>query len=102
LIVFDFCGVLGDWPTPADRARLEHLAGRAGEDFWADYRRHRPPYDVAAFGDDGYRALCERLGTPPDDIVFVDDRLENVAAAGAEGMRAVHFTDVTALRAALR
>jgi putative hydrolase of the HAD superfamily len=184
MIVFDFCGVLGEWPTPADRAGLELLAGRVGEEFWADYWHHRPPYDIGALTDEeywarvapgaadlvalveadtaawvrlrpealtlmdelpgpkailsnaparlahaidtapwagrfahrvfsadlgvakpharAYRALCERLGSAPDEIVFVDDRLENVVAAEAEGLRAVHFTDFAALRTVLR
>jgi putative hydrolase of the HAD superfamily len=40
-----------------------------------------------------YRIACERLGIPPNEAVFIDDARENVAAAAALGMRAVHFHD---------
>lgn len=38
------------------------------------------------------------LGVAPGEIVFVDDRLENVAAAEGAGLAAVHFRDAAALR----
>ena len=38
-----------------------------------------------------YRLMLERLGVEPDEAVFVDDRLENVHAAHALGMRTVQF-----------
>ncbi|MBN1179737.1 MAG: HAD family phosphatase [Anaerolineae bacterium] len=40
-----------------------------------------------------YRRTLERLDVQPTEALFVDDRLENVAAARALGMRAVHFSD---------
>jgi putative hydrolase of the HAD superfamily len=42
-----------------------------------------------------------RIGVPPQDCFFTDDRLENVAAAGQAGLAAHHFTAATALEAAL-
>jgi putative hydrolase of the HAD superfamily len=48
-----------------------------------------------------YRILCQRLGTGPRGVVFVDDRPENVAGADAAGLRGVLFTDVPALAEAL-
>lgn len=42
------------------------------------------------------------LGAPADEITFVDDRTENVAAAAALELRAIHFTGVDDLRRALR
>jgi putative hydrolase of the HAD superfamily len=41
-----------------------------------------------------YRLAAERLGLPPDQIVFVDDLAPNVRAAAAVGMVGVHHTDV--------
>jgi putative hydrolase of the HAD superfamily len=40
-----------------------------------------------------YHATLERLGAAPGDVVFLDDRPPNVAAARAAGMRAEVFTD---------
>ncbi len=38
-----------------------------------------------------YRALCEKYGLKPEESVFIDDREENTAAAGALGFRTVTF-----------
>jgi len=40
-----------------------------------------------------YRAAIERLAAAPEDIVFLDDRADNVAAAAALGIRAHLFTE---------
>ncbi|WP_030944234.1 HAD family hydrolase [Streptomyces sp. NRRL S-646] len=48
-----------------------------------------------------YRAADERLGTSPRDVVFFDDRPENVAAARAHGWRAHVWTGADAAKAAL-
>jgi len=46
------------------------------------------------------RALA-RIGARADEVIFVDDRSENVAAAAALGLRSVHFTSPSAARAAV-
>lgn len=38
-----------------------------------------------------YLLACERLGVAPSEVVFLDDRPENVEGAEAVGMRAVQF-----------
>ena len=48
-----------------------------------------------------YRAVLAILGVRPADVVFIDDRPENVAGAAAIGIRGVHFTTPEALRTAL-
>jgi putative hydrolase of the HAD superfamily len=40
-----------------------------------------------------YLLTCERLGVPPTASVFVDDNRDNVEAARAVGIEAVHFGD---------
>lgn len=45
-----------------------------------------------------YRLLMERHGLQAEDIVFIDDKLNNVSIAIALGMRGIHFTDAAALR----
>jgi putative hydrolase of the HAD superfamily len=48
-----------------------------------------------------YSATLDRLGAAPADVVFVDDRADNVAAAAAVGIRAVRFTGAGQARADL-
>lgn len=49
-----------------------------------------------------FRHLMEDLGAPASQILFVDDREENVAGARAAGLRAHRFAGVTDLRHRLR
>jgi putative hydrolase of the HAD superfamily len=39
-----------------------------------------------------YRHAAEGLRTPPENILFIDDRIENIEAALAAGMQAIHYT----------
>jgi putative hydrolase of the HAD superfamily len=48
-----------------------------------------------------YQAVLTRLGASPGEVVFLDDRPENVAAAEALGIRGVHFTGPAEARGAL-
>ncbi|MFI7441771.1 HAD family hydrolase [Nonomuraea indica] len=52
-------------------------------------------------GRDIYDHLADRLGAHPADIVFIDDRPENVEGARLAGMTGVPFTTAAALRHAL-
>jgi len=45
-----------------------------------------------------YRRAIDILGCPPQRILFIDDREENVAGAAEAGMKAVKFTGAEALR----
>ena len=38
-----------------------------------------------------YELTCERMSITPGEAVFVDDNADNIAAARAYGMEAVHF-----------
>jgi putative hydrolase of the HAD superfamily len=40
-----------------------------------------------------YAYAAEGLGTPPSQILFIDDREDNIAAARVAGMQAVQYTD---------
>jgi epoxide hydrolase-like predicted phosphatase len=40
-----------------------------------------------------YELTCSRMGIEPGEAVFIDDNLDNVEAARAYGMEAVHFGD---------
>ncbi len=52
-------------------------------DFVSCKTGHRKPEAAA------YRAAIERLGLPPENFIFVDDRQVNVDGARAVGMRAI-------------
>ena len=45
-----------------------------------------------------YRHTLSELGTQPEETLFIDDKLENVEAAWALGIRAILFTSVERLR----
>ncbi|MFC4120185.1 HAD family hydrolase [Nonomuraea zeae] len=48
-----------------------------------------------------YDEMARALKADPAEIVFIDDRAENIAGAERAGMTGVHFTDAAALREAL-
>ena len=48
-----------------------------------------------------FRAALAALGTGPGDVVFLDDRADNVAAAAALGIRSARFTGARQARADL-
>jgi putative hydrolase of the HAD superfamily len=45
-----------------------------------------------------YRLVLERLGTAPEETLFLDDKLENIEAARQLGMQGLQFTTVDQLR----
>jgi putative hydrolase of the HAD superfamily len=40
-----------------------------------------------------FALALDRLGASPEEVIFIDDRPDNVAAAARLGISAVHFTD---------
>lgn len=48
-----------------------------------------------------YSTALARLGASAGDVIFIDDRAENVTAAAALGLLSVHFTSPEAVRAAV-
>jgi putative hydrolase of the HAD superfamily len=49
-----------------------------------------------------YHLTLERLAVAPQQAIFVDDMPENVAAAAALGIHAIHFEDQYQAVAAIR
>ncbi len=45
-----------------------------------------------------FRATLALLDADPGDVVFLDDRADNVTGAAALGIRSVQFTDAAAAR----
>jgi putative hydrolase of the HAD superfamily len=48
-----------------------------------------------------YQRALDILGCPPERVLFIDDRVENVAGGLAAGMKAIQFTGADALRSEL-
>ncbi len=48
-----------------------------------------------------YRLVLEKLGTRPEETLFLDDKIVNIQAAQALGMMALQFTTIERLRADL-
>lgn len=113
--------LVGEVPGTADLVRTLHAAGvpQWGLTNWShELYPHAPRMfevlalldDVVVSGTEGlakpdprvYGLLVARTGRPLADLVFVDDRPENVQAARALGMAGLVFTGADALRADLR
>jgi putative hydrolase of the HAD superfamily len=77
------------------------LARRIDDQEWATLFRHRffsADLRRAKPDPEAFRMMCQRLGAEPDDLLFVDDRDENIAAAKALGIRSLRFSDAGRLR----
>ena len=83
-------------------------------EFWASFRAAQPVFDrfrdIVVSGTERlvkpdaaiYELAVRRFGLPADELIFIDDRAENVAGAEAIGMRGHLFRDAAALREELR
>ncbi|TIC81841.1 HAD family phosphatase [Nocardioides sp. GY 10127] len=107
----------GEVPGTTALVRALHAAGvgQWGLTNWSSelYHPHAPRHeavallrDVVVSGDVGlakpdpriYALTVARTGLRADELVFVDDRADNVRAAEAAGMVGVVFTDAGSLR----
>ena len=89
---------------------LYAITNFSGE-FWPPFRTREaelfaPFRDIVVSGDERlvkpdpaiYRLALARFGLAPDEALFVDDRLDNVEAAQANGFVGHHFVDAAELR----
>jgi 2-haloacid dehalogenase len=109
-------------PVAGTHDIVQELAGNAiplfvitnfGAEFWHRFRATQPIFDH--FGDilvSGveklvkpdpaiYALALDRFGLNPGEAIFIDDNLDNVVGARANGFAAHHFTDAASLRAEL-
>ncbi|OPC78956.1 hypothetical protein B4N89_33110 [Embleya scabrispora] len=80
------------------------MARHIEEQDWSRLFRHRVfSADLGLAKPDAriYLHLCERLDARPDQLLFIDDRPENLTAARALGIESLHYTDTPTLRADL-
>jgi len=80
-----------------------------GDEFWAEFRPTQPIFDlftdIVVSGTEklakpapAIYALAEaRFGLPPQQLFFIDDKRENIAAATARGWQGHVFTDAVRL-----
>lgn len=107
-------------PVPGVHAIVDALDARGvplfaitnfSADFWPPFRRQERAFfdrfrDIVVSGEVGllkpdpaiYYLALDRFGLRPADALFVDDRLINVEASEAVGLRAHLFTDADGLR----
>jgi putative hydrolase of the HAD superfamily len=81
-------GILSNMPGPMEtglRARYRWI-----DDFTHNTWSHS--LNLAKPEPAIYRHAAEGLRTPPENILFIDDRIENIEAALAAGMQAIHYT----------
>jgi putative hydrolase of the HAD superfamily len=55
-------------------------------------------YKLAKPEPEIYHLLLERLGTPPEETLFLDDRIENIEAARKLGILGLQFSTIEQLR----
>ena len=84
-----------------------------GEDFWDEFLASQPVFegfrDIVVSGHENvakpeariYAIAEQRFGLPPQDLFFIDDKPENIAAARARGWHGHVFTDAARLEADL-
>ena len=77
-------------PTPRTPSQKQSVAPNGGAffDFFAfscDYGICKPSRGI-------YRDVLHRLGTPVEDVAFIDDRRENVRAAELMGVKGILWT----------
>jgi putative hydrolase of the HAD superfamily len=82
------------------------MAAHARKTFgWLEYIDHQVfSCEVRAIKPDSaiYKHCLQKLGTQPEESLFIDDREPNVQAALALGIRAIRFRSVEQLRADLK
>ena len=94
----------------AERGVLLFAITNFGAEFWDGFRPTQPIFDH--FGDiivSGveklvkpdpaiYALALQRFGLQPGEAIFIDDNLDNIVSARANGFAAHHFKDAKSLR----
>jgi putative hydrolase of the HAD superfamily len=94
-----------DWATNLQRRGIRtgilsnlgdsmELGIRARYTWLADFHHHTFSHHLGIAKPDPaiYAHAAQGLGVPPAEILFVDDRAENIAAARVAGMHAIQYT----------
>jgi len=86
---------IGDAMETGVRLRCPWIADFAHHTFSHRLRMVKPEAGI-------YRHAIEGMGVPAGQVLFVDDRLENVEAARAEGLQAIQYVDQASFVKAMR
>ena len=110
-------------PVPGMLELVGELAGRGvplfaitnfSHEFWTAFRTTQPVFDqftdIVVSGTEQlvkpdraiYELALRRFGLPADELIFIDDRAENIAGAEAAGMHGHLFRNAADLRDELR
>ena len=81
-----------NYPVWIEQVARDHLTGRIERVLASCHLGARKPDEVF------YTRLLDAVGAEAHEVLFVDDRTENVEAARDVGIDAHHFTDAGALR----
>ena len=96
----------------ANGVPLFAITNFSGE-FWGPFRDTQPVFDrfrdIVVSGTERllkphreiYELALQRFGMPADELIFIDDRAENVAGAAAVGMQGHLFRDAASLQVKL-
>lgn len=76
-----------------DRFGLRQYIHVAFSSCYVGLRKPAPPI---------YQRALDILGVPPQRVLFIDDRQENIAGAESVGIKAIRFTGATALQPQLQ
>jgi HAD superfamily hydrolase (TIGR01509 family) len=88
----------GDWLVEHIERIAPDLPRAVGEAIVSSGQLRQSKPDPAAF----HSCLARLGGAEPASTLFIDDNADNVAGARRAGLDALLFTDIAALRAALR
>ena len=83
---------------------IHHLTSMAVVPALAHLSKHYVSYELKVMKPEPefYAAILRDLDLPPAQVVFIDDKVENIAGATAAGMSGVLFTTAPELRERLR
>lgn len=93
-----FIGSINNEPMELNQYRIEafHLRREFLVFFSSCYVHSRKPEETI------FRVALEVTQRPPEQCIFIDDRLLNLECPGRLGMRAIHYQNAEKLRAELR
>jgi putative hydrolase of the HAD superfamily len=86
---------IGDAMEQGVMARFPWMAAFNHHTFSHRLRIAKPDLEI-------YHHAAKGLGVPPTQILFIDDRAENIAAAETVGMHAIQYTDHPSFIAAMQ